>query len=191
MFGYREIEFHKAAGIERFSRKGAIFLTGSIAGKNFVLIATHLQGEEGPVFTESHQRVRDTQVGQIRDELLTPPPSAGVPIIIAGDFATPRLKAGSITEESQPYKDTLAKLQVRNGSEHRITLNDERTVNTLAESNTGRTDELDYILIRDNGANVHAIWERRIFRKSGWDKKQNRPDLSYRYAVAAMFEFPQ
>ncbi len=48
-----------------------------------------------------------------------------------------------------------------------------------------------YILIRDNGAYVHATWDIHIFRKSGWDKKQNRPDLSYRYAVAAMFEFPQ
>src|ERR1035441_8491204 len=48
--GYRQIEYHKAAGIEKFSRKGAIYLTGVVDGKTFVLIATHLQGEEGPVF---------------------------------------------------------------------------------------------------------------------------------------------
>src|SRR5438445_89727 len=53
--GYREIQFNKSVGIERFSRKGAVFLTGSIAGKRFILIATHLEGEEGPIFTESHQ----------------------------------------------------------------------------------------------------------------------------------------
>lgn len=189
--GYREIEFRKAVGIERFSRKGAISLKGSIAGKSFVLIATHLEGEEGPLFTESHQRVRDAQVQQIRDDLLIPPSPTGTLVIIAGDFATPRTQPCSETDDTEAYKRTLATLQAQNGAEQRITLNDNRRINTLAEDNTGRTDELDYILIRDNGANVQTEWERRVFRRAGWDDKENRSDLSYRYAVEATIRFPE
>ena len=191
LYGYREIEFNKAVGIERFSRKGAVFLTGTIAGKRFIVIATHLEGEEGPMFTESHQRIRDAQVRQIRDDLLTPPVTPGTLVIIAGDFATPRIQPCSEADLTEAYKRTLATLEARNGPEHRITLNDNRRVNTLAEDNTARTDELDYIFIRDNGTNVQTVWQRRVFRGTGWDKKKDRPDLSYRYAVEVMIKFPE
>ena len=160
-------------------------------GKNFSLIATHLEGEEGSVSTESHQRVRDAQVQQIRDELLTPPATTGTLIVIAGDFATPRLQPCSENEETESYTRTLATLQARNGPEQRITLNDNRRINTLAGGNTGRTDELDYIFIRDNGVNVRTTWQRRIFRHTACDDKRNRPDLSYRYAVETIIEFPE
>jgi endonuclease/exonuclease/phosphatase family metal-dependent hydrolase len=183
--GYREIEFHKAIGIERLSRKGAMFLSGSFGNQPFILIVTHLEGEEGAVFTTSHQMVRDAQVEQIAHDLLTPPPKHGILVVIAGDFATPRLKPGSATEESEPYKNMLAKLQALNGPGYRITLDDNRAVNTLAQSNSGRTDELDYVLMRDNGVAIQTSWERRILRKSDWDGEGNRPDLSYRYTVVA------
>ena len=186
--GYHTIKFEKSPNlVEWFSRKGAISLTGTVGTKKFVLIATHLAGEETPYFTVSHQRVRDSQVEQISDQLLKPLPAVGVPVIIAGDFATPRYTAGDGSEQTQAYKDTLRTLQARNGLGYRITLEDNQKVNTLAEDNTGRTEELDYILLRDNGATVGGVWERRIFRKDGWDPKLNRPDLSYRYAVVATF----
>ena len=63
-------------------------------------------------------------------------------------------------------------------------------MNTLADSNTGRTDELDYVFLRTNGTDVSGAWERRIFRRKGWDCKWDRPDLSYRYAVVATFSIP-
>lgn len=184
--GYRTIKFKKSPNlVEWFSRKGAISLIGIVGGKNFMLIATHLAGEETPYFTVSHQKVRDAQVQQIADELLSPLPALGMPVIIAGDLATPRYTHGPGSEQTQAYINTLRRLQARNGPEYRITLEDNRIVNTLAEDNTGRTDELDYILVQDNGATVEGQWERRIFRKNGWDSKFNRPDLSYRYAVIA------
>jgi endonuclease/exonuclease/phosphatase family metal-dependent hydrolase len=184
--GYHAIKFKKSPNlVEWFSRKGAMSLTGTVDGKTFVLIATHLAGEETPYFTVSHQKVRDAQVQQIVDELLRPLPAVGVPVLIAGDLATPRYTQGASSEQTQAYMDTLRRLEARNGPEYRITLDDDQKVNTLAENNTGRTDELDYILLRDNGATIDGGWERRIFRKDGWDSKLNRPDLSYRYAVIA------
>ena len=188
---YRQIKFSKAANFsEWLSRKGALSLSGEIGGRRFMLIATHLQGEETPYYTESHQRVRDIQVRQIEQKLLTPPPPEGTPIVIAGDFATPRYQSGSVDSPTAAYLRTVATLNVSNGSDYRITLDDERSVNTLAESNTGRTDELDYVFLRSNAASISGVWERRIFRHAGWDGKLNRPDLSYRYAVVAAFSIP-
>ena len=164
--GYHTIKFRKSAGIEWFSRKGAISLNGTVGGKTFLLVATHLEGEEKSFFTISHQRARDAQVKQIADQLLTPPPAAGIPVFIAGDLATPRYTAGADSEETQAYQDTLKMLQARNGPEYRITLVDDQKINTLAEDGTGRTDELDYILVRDNGATVDGTWNDASFAKT-------------------------
>jgi endonuclease/exonuclease/phosphatase family metal-dependent hydrolase len=188
---YRQIEFSKAANFsEWLARKGAISLTGTIGDRPFLLLATHLQGEETPYYTESHQKVRDIQVGEIERKLLTPPPPAGTPVFIAGDFVTPRYESGPTSPEAQAYLRTIATLQAVNGPGYRITLDDDRNVNTLAESNTGRTDELDYVFLRANDALVSGAWERRVFRRRGWDCRWNRADLSYRYAVVATFSMP-
>ena len=57
----------------------------------------------------------------------------------------------------------------------------------LWPANQGRADELDYILIQPNGADLMTEWSRVILRHSGWDGR--RQDLSYRYAVAASIQF--
>ena len=56
-------------------------------------------------------------------------------------------------------------------------------------SNSGRNDELDYILVRPNGVALETEWNRLILRRAGWDGPKGRQNLSYRYAVAASIEF--
>ena len=186
---YREIQFRNTAGIEWFARKGALELKGTFQGIRFRIIVTHLQGEEGSQSTREHQRVRDLQVKQIQKELICSDTS-DAPLIVAGDFDTPRMSSKDGKQETASYRLILDALGVVNGPAYRITLDDDRAVNDLAISNTGRTDELDYIFLhRDiSGRTPTATWQRRIFRRSGWDGKRGRQDLSYRYSVAATID---
>jgi sphingomyelin phosphodiesterase len=182
---YREIQFRKCGGIECFSRKGAIRLTGSWAGQKFHLVGTHLQGEETPHFTEKNQRIRNAQMEDIRNRLVTPSVEPGVPFIICGDFGTPRFD-DALKHETPEYRRMLSTFRAENGGEARITLDDSIADNDLAGDNTGRKNELDYVLIRSNGCELDVQRERRVFRQQGWDRSaRNRRDLSYRFAVSA------
>jgi len=186
---YHAIQFRHCAGIECWSRKGAMLLTGTVAGRRFQILATHLQGEEGPNYTPEHQKVRNQQMAQIRDELLVPYAEPGVPLFLSGDFGTPRRDPNDPARESDSYRLMLQTLSAENGPEYRITLDDNRSRNDLAIDNTGRTDELDYILVRPNGADLQTQWSRLILRHPGWDGRKGRQDLSYRYAVGALIEW--
>lgn len=188
---YHEIQFRAAANVERFSRKGAIFLRGNHAGQEFQLVSTHLQGEEGPVYTETHQAVRNLQMQQISRELLDVYGRRDIPLVITGDFITPRRdEANPAHEESAAYRRMIDLFQARNGGEDRITLDDDRAHNDMARDNTRRLVELDYILVRDGNASATDVeWSRVVLRHGGWDGKKNRHDLSYRYAVAAAITF--
>lgn len=185
---YQEIEFDGCSSWECFSRKGALLVSGTCGATPFRLIATHLQGEEGPVYTDKNQAVRDRQMQQIRDRLITPHLEPGVPFIICGDFGTPRM-ADNCGLETESYREMLATLGAENGPELRITLDDSRLDNQLATSNTGRRNELDYIFLRRNGFELSAQRTRHIYRRAGWDTQYHRTDLSYRYAVSAQVTF--
>jgi endonuclease/exonuclease/phosphatase family metal-dependent hydrolase len=188
---YEAIQFNKASNfIEWFSRKGAIALDGEKDGHRFRIIATHLAGEEGAYYTEKAQHARNAQLRQIAADLLNAPVK-NVPVIIAGDFATPRYIGGDPGRgDTSTYDSTLALLGAENGPDYRVTLEDNQEINTLADSNSGRRDELDYILLRPNGSGISGQWELKIFQRRGWDKTLDRPDLSYRYAVEVIFSFP-
>jgi hypothetical protein len=187
---YHEIQFRECAGIECFSRKGAIMLTGQFEGHRFHIIATHLTGESGSVWTPERQQIRDREMLQIRDELVRRYAEPGVPIFFCGDFDTPRMDKSSPPKESDGYHymlDTFGR--PRNHAESFVTLDDSRARNDLAMTNTGRTDELDYVLVRPNEATLETEWSRLILRRGGWDGSRGRQNLSYRYAVAASIEF--
>ena len=96
MTDYQELQFDECAGVECLSRKGAILVSGTCGTCPFRLIATHLQGEEGPRFTVGHQRIRDAQIAEIRDRLILPHLQASVPILVCGDFGTPPLHGRSV-----------------------------------------------------------------------------------------------
>ena len=69
-----------------------------------------------------------------------------------------------------------------------MTLNDRSSSNDLAIDNTGRTAELDYILLRRGRAPLTARWEQLVLQHPGWDGAEGRRDLSYRYAVGVTAE---
>ena len=187
---HREIEFDECSGIECLSRKGAMLLSGRCGATPFHLISTHLQGEEGNAFTEKNQRVRLAQVRAIRERLLVPATTPGVPILVCGDLGTPRFELDGTTETA-PYRELLSILGASSGPEPRITLDETPAGSQLVKDGSGRQNELDYVLLCANGAHVSVERERRIFRRAGWDSESGgwREDLSYRYAVEARVTF--
>jgi len=183
---YQEIEFAKCSSWECFSRKGALLLSGTCGSTPFRLIATHLQGEDSSAFTLKNQAIRAEQMLQIKSRLIAPHLEARVPFIVCGDFGTPRFEGGR-GRESQSYRDMLSTLGVQNGPEPRITLDE--IDNELAKSPSARQNEVDYILIRQNGFELRADRARCIFKRDGWDPLQHHTDLSYHYAVSAKLTF--
>jgi endonuclease/exonuclease/phosphatase family metal-dependent hydrolase len=182
---YRAIEFDACGGVECFARKGALLVSGACRRTPFRLVVAHLQGEEGPRFTEEHQRIRDAQMKQIRDALVTPYLEPSVPFLLCGDFGTPRFSDEG-DRETESYRRMLANFGAENGVEARLTFADDKSANGLAVENSGRRNELDYILLRANGARVDVQRALHIFRRGGWDSPGSaRHDLSYRYAVGA------
>ncbi len=188
MTDYQEIQFSDCSSWECFSRKGALLVSGTCGATPFRLIVTHLQGEEGPRFTKENQAIRDGQMREIRDRLITPHLEPKAPFIICGDFGTPRVTEDG-RSETESYRGMLATLGSENGAELRITLDDSRANNQLAISDTGRRNELDYVLLRTNGFQLSAERTRHVFRRGGWDAQQQRTDLSYRYGVSATLRF--
>lgn len=186
---YQEIEFDDSASWDSFARKGAMFLEGIYEGHPFQLIATHCQGDDTPLYRPDHQRVRDLQVDQLARQLLMPNARPGVPMFFCGDFSTPRCDPANQALESAGYRHLITTLGAENGTALRITLDDNLSHNDLATDNTGRTDEMDYILIRSNGSALESERDRLILRHGGWDRDGNRVDLAYRYAVRAAIHF--
>jgi endonuclease/exonuclease/phosphatase family metal-dependent hydrolase len=182
---YHQIQFRASAGLESFARKGALMLTGTFQGHRFHLVTAHLQGEDGSEYTEAHQRVRERQLMQIRDELLGRYAQPGVPIFLCGDFNTPRRDPKEPARDSDAYGAMLRLLgNPQNGEADRLTLEDMCDRNDLAMENSGRSAELDYILIKPGSSPIDAQHSRLVFLHPGWDGRTLRQNLSYRHAVA-------
>ena len=181
----RQIQFRDAAFVEGFSRKGAALFHGEVEGQGFQLIGTHLQGEEGPI--EQHQAIRDQQISQLA-ELMAGSVDPSLPLFLCGDFNTQRRDRTDPFVESPSYKRMLRLFGAENSPEFLVTLDDRRVHNDLAEYDTGRVAELDYILLRRAGHAITGKWRDLMMRQQGWDGPAGRKDLSYRYAVVATFE---
>jgi endonuclease/exonuclease/phosphatase family metal-dependent hydrolase len=185
---YHEIEFSDNDGVESFSRKGAMILTGSLGGSRFQVVGTHLQGDDGPFFDPDKQEVRDKQLHQLSCQLLARFATPTLPLFVCGDFCTPKYDPNRPAKLSAAYGRMLETLRVADGPGDRITLDDRRAYNDIADDNRGRQAELDYILVRSNGHAMRGTWERKVFRHDNWDGAGHR-DLSYRYAVTAAVTF--
>ncbi len=112
---YREIQFDDCRGLECFSRKGAMLLSGRCGPTPFRLVATHLQGEEGPRFTVKNQRIRAAQMRAIQCRLVQPNLEPSVPFLICGDLGTPRFTDDG-REETPAYREMLATFGAENGA---------------------------------------------------------------------------
>jgi endonuclease/exonuclease/phosphatase family metal-dependent hydrolase len=181
------IQFRDDAGWEHFSRKGAILLHGDWQGDGFQLIATHLQGENA--IDSNHQAIRDKQIAQIANELIAQHADRDLPLFLCGDFNTERRDRKDPFAESKSYLRMLELFGAVNGEEQRGTLEDRRAHNDLAEYDSGRVAELDYILLHTAGKPIEGNWSLEIMRHQGWDGPHGRRDLSYRFAVGATFTF--
>jgi endonuclease/exonuclease/phosphatase family metal-dependent hydrolase len=186
--GYHEIRFHETAGVELFARKGALLVTAQLGDRRVQIAATHLKGDDGPVFDAHFQEIRNHQMTQIEAELLAPHRDPELPLFLCGDFGTPHFVDDDPSLESEGYTHMLRTFQAENGPGTRITLDDSSSSNDLAIDDTGRTAELDYILLRRGKTPVRATWERVILQRPGWEGSEGRRDLSYRYAVAVSAE---
>lgn len=186
---YHEIQFNESAGVESFSRKGAVLLSGAVGSHKFQIVATHLQGDDGPSYRPDYQLIRNHQMAQISSDLIEPHADKTVPRLVCGDFCTPRWDEDNPFNESDGYRTMLATFGAENGPDNRVTLDDSRVHNDLAIDNTGRAAELDYILLRSAGCAVTADWSRLVLRSRGWDGPNGRQDLSYRYGVGASVAF--
>lgn len=183
----KEIQWRDSKGAESWSRKGAMLLRGAIDGRDFQLIGLHMQGESEP--GDHNQGIRDKQIAQLADQLVTTTAAQDVPLFICGDFNTQRRRATDPFDESPAYLAMLKRLGATNGPDFRVTLDDRRAHNDLAADNTGRIAELDYVLVRANGHAVTGKWHALELRRSGWDSK-GRVDLSYRYGVCCELTLP-
>ena len=186
---YHEIQFNESAGIESFSRKGAIMLSGAAGANKFQIVATHLQGDDGPSYRPDYQLIRNHQMAQIASDLVAPRADRTAPLLVCGDFCTPRQDDDNPFSESEGYRTMLATFGAENGPDSRVTLDDSRVHNDLAIDNSGRAAELDYILLRRNDRAMTAEWSRVVLQSRGWDGPDGRQDLSYRYAVSATIAF--
>jgi endonuclease/exonuclease/phosphatase family metal-dependent hydrolase len=182
-----DIQFRDCAGIECASRKGAMLLSGTFEGHTFQLLATHLEGEAGSHYTPERQEIRNREMTQIRDDLLTRFGKPAVPLFLCGDFDTPHRDPANSTQESSGYRFMLQTFHAQDVPGDRITFDDNCSHNDLAIDNQSRADELDYILVVPKAVNLQAVWRREILRRPGWDGR--RQDLSYRYAVGASIQF--
>jgi phospholipase C len=181
----RQLQYRDCRGIECLSRKGALLLNGQLDSLRFVIASTHLQGESGPNWTAKNQAIRQSQIEQLARALVPLADEADL-AVVAGDFVTPRRIAEGAPAESQGYRELVETLGVTNGVEDRVTLEDDREFNDLAQHDTGRRDELDYVFIRTKSALPEAQWYRLVLENPTWDKKRVRRDLSYRYPVVAV-----
>jgi endonuclease/exonuclease/phosphatase family metal-dependent hydrolase len=184
----RQIQFRDSGLVEGFSRKGAALFRGEVDGRAFQLIGTHLQGEEGP--REQNQPIRDRQIAQIARELIAGSADLALPLFICGDLNTQRRDRTDPFVESPSYTSMIATFEAENSEEFLVTLDDRRVHNDLADYDTGRVAELDYVLVRRAGHAITGSWRDLILRQQGWDGPNGRRDLSYRYAVLATFQLP-
>jgi hypothetical protein len=186
-----EIEFQDSNFIESFARKGAALLKGTFRGHPFRILAAHLQGEDDPRYTNANDNIRKDQLRQIRTELAYSKdgkPYFGescVPVFFCGDFGTARQSEADPRAESEKFAYMTGIFGADDDGMNRITLDDNRWRNELANDDTGRTDQLDYILLRANGVNLDCAWTHVVLRSGQWDGTDGRQDLSYRYAICA------
>jgi len=182
----KEIRYRDSKGLESHSLKGAMLLKGEHEGKPFQIIGTHLQGEEKP--GDHNQPTRDKQIAQLAEQLVHKVADPTVPLFLCGDFNTQRQDSKQPTTESKAYLSMLRRLEAVNGPELRVTLDDRRAHNDLANDDTGRQGELDYILLRAPGHVITGAWQTLHLTSWSWDKTRRHKDLAYRYAVSGEFQ---
>ncbi len=168
-----EISYCDCQGTDCWARKGAVMFEGTWLGKTFQLIGTHLQ-------SAGDYAIRKTQIKEMYAQLLEKFKKPGVPQLICGDM--------NINSTDKDYHDMLSTLNAEDGEllgNQKITFDSQK--NDVAGKGEKIENQIDYILLRTNGAFVKSIKRKvSIFQKSWCSKKK---DLSDHYAVEAVIKF--
>jgi len=170
----KEIEFTNSTGLDDFARKGAILLEGNFRNTQFQLLATHLQDDRYP------QQIREQQLKEIYENLITPYTYTATPQIICGDFNTDE-------KISQYYHGLLNILKADDGAisgNMKITFDDE--ANDVYKSVHPDPRQIDYILTR-NSQQIQSIRRTVAVLKSRWGK--GKEYLSDHNGIEARIEF--
>ncbi len=170
----KEIEFTVSAGMDGLARKGAVLLGGQFCGAPFQLIATHLQDDEYP------QVIREQQLSEIHEKLITPFSELGTPQIICGDFNTDEKMAAD-------YRGMLGILDAEDcgiSGTMKTTFDDES--NDVYKSPHPDPRRIDYVMTR-NSRFIQWINERVAVLKSKWG--ENKEYLSDHNALEAVIQF--
>ena len=170
----KSIEFSVSDGFDSFARKGAVLLEGEYQGSLFQLVATHLEDDEYP------QDIREKQLKEIFEKLLTPFAEPDVPQIICGDFNT----------DEKIEKSYLGMLNILNAQDGIISGKMKFTFDDLDNDafQSSRPDprRIDYILTR-NSQSLLRISRKVAILKSKWGG--NKEYLSDHNGLEAAIEF--
>lgn len=124
-----------------------------------------MQGEDGP--KDQNQPIRDKQIAQIARELIAGSADPSLPMFICGDLNTQRRDRRGSIQRVRELEAHGRDLRVRNSPEFLVTLDDRRVHNDLANYDTGRVAELDYILLRRAGQAITGSLARCIVAPAG------------------------
>lgn len=135
----KEYKYSVCQGFDCLARKGAILLEGSIRGQQFQVIGTHLESDD------SNFGVREEQLHELFDSIISPYTNRGIPQIICGDFNIDR-------DLPDQYENMLEILQCEDGNlqgNERITFGFPLSADTTLALEKPR--QLDYILTKNSG----------------------------------------
>ena len=135
----KEYKYSGCQGFDCLSRKGAILLEGTFQGQQFQVIGTHLESDDSDLW------VREKQLQELFDSIISPYSNREIPQIICGDFNIDR-------DLSEQYMNMLKILQCDDGNllgNERITFGFPLNADTTVVLEKPR--QLDYILTKNSG----------------------------------------
>lgn len=164
-----EIEYTKAAGVDKVARKGALLVEIEKNGKKYHVAGTHLQAGA----SKKKDEIRHSQFQELQ-QLLHEYEVIGVPQLVCGDFNTPK-------NDRKNYNLMLETLKVQDGPlESSLQYTYDAKGNDLAIGGN-YCEQLDYIFIKDNSNKVQYSKRKVIAHTAKWHEK--RKNLSDHYAV--------
>jgi endonuclease/exonuclease/phosphatase family metal-dependent hydrolase len=180
---HRVVNFRHARGIDRTSRKGAVWARIHFRGRFLQVLGTHLQSMDDA----ASQAVRDKQYKLLRDSLLLPLRKPEEPQFVVGDLNTEKLHPDG---RYHRMLETLQLADAQGPNETDPTWNG--TTNALArEQEPGREHRLDYVLLWPGEAvDALKVLFTRVFQpRARWHKTIE--DLSDHNALEAQFLIPR
>ena len=144
----------KATSDDKMARKGALMVEGEKNGHRFQVIGTHLNAG-GPI------EVRHSQVRQIREELLLPYQTEGVPQIIGGDMNM-RKESDNYPFMLETYDAVDGPLKVSEAMRNGCPEKNDRPYND---------DVIDFIFYRSNGKEPRQVIRGVPCFSNKWNKK--------------------